>query len=678
MGRLIVGLLRSAVRASSYASSGIATPERWVEDWVAGGEATAAGLYVSEETALHYSPFFAGVRVIAEDVGSLPLPVYERLERGKRRAREHPLYRVLHDQANDLMSAVAFRSTLQGHALTWPAGYAYIVRDGAGEVRELWPLRPDRIYPDPLPGRTGTGSLAVTYRYLDPVNGITARLRPDEVLTVAGLGFDGIRGYSIIGLARQSIALGLATERYGAAFFGNGSRPSGVLKHPKTLSDPGRTRLKTDWENLHRGLDRAQRVAILEEGLEWQSIGIPPEDAQFLETRRFGVTEMARWLRLPPHKIADLERATFTNIEHQGLDYVTSALRIWLVRWEQSIAQRLFTAGERDRFFAEHLLDALLRGDLKTRYEAYAVGRNWGWLCADDIAEMENRNPLPDGRGSVYLVPLNMVPAPLPENADQAATQQQAAAQLARQLRGRGVAARRRIAETYAPLIAEADRRVAKLERAEVASLVRRYLEPRAGGRTATEFLAALRVLYEGLVADRSTKALLPVLTQLALEIAADAAADVGHDGELSLDRWIGRYVDSHVGYRIGSAIGQLRKDVDAAAGDTAAAAAAVTERLDRWVEKRPERTAAWESTQVANAAAREAWIAAGVRRLRWVTSGGNCPFCTHMDGATTPIQTPFVAADGAVTGPEETLDVARNTFHPPLHPGCDCHVVPE
>lgn len=408
----LIGRTVPAVRASTGGTSGIATPETWVEEWFAGGSSTAAGVWVSEETALHYSPFWAGINVIATDVAKLPHLVYERLERGKRRAKEHPVYRVLHDEPNPLMPPIAVRRTAQAHALTWGTGYLNVVWNGRGEVVELWPLRPDRITPEVT--RTGPGRMSVTYIYRDDVNGIYTRLFPDEVLPIGGLGYDGIRGYSVVAMARQSIGLGLALERYGSSLFGNGARPGGVLKHPKRLSPDGRKRLQADWEAMHRGLDRAQRVAILEEGLEWETIGIPPEDAQFLETRRLQVTEMARWLRLPPHKIGDLERATFSNIEQQGLEYVTDTLMGWLVTWDQMVNMRLFVGAERGRFFAEHLVDALTRADIKSRYEAYSIGRQIGVLNGNDIAELENRNPLPDGVGETYWMPLNMGPALAP------------------------------------------------------------------------------------------------------------------------------------------------------------------------------------------------------------------------------------------------------------------------
>ncbi len=677
-----MGLIRSAVRASSYKSSGIATPEKWVEEWFSGGSATASGVFVDEETALHYSPFFAGVRVISEDLASLPLITYERLARGKRRATGHPLYPLLHDQPNPYMSSVALRETLQGHAMVWGVGYAEIVRNGAGDVTELWPLRPNRMKPE-IKRRAG-GAFTLMYRYTDEVNGFRKMFHPDEILQVNGLGGNGVCGYSLVALARQSIGLGLATETYGAALFANGARPGGALKHPGTLSDGASKRIREGWEDVHRGLDRSHRVAVLEEGVEWQQIGMPPEDAQFLQTRKFSVSDMARWLRLPPHKIGDLEHATYTNIEHQALDYVTSALRIWLVRWEQAILTRALTSAERSRFFAEHLVDALLRGDIKSRYEAYAIGRNWGWLSADDIGEMENRNPLPEDRGSVYLVPLNMVPAPSPAEIEAAKSKPDPAPAPPPEpgedpnagpprkygLRGRGIEARQRIAERYAKLIAAADRGLAELERDTVAALVDEHLA--ADPPSPAAFTAAIEQLYAGTVTERTTAAWLPIFTEFAAAIAQDAAADVAYDQAVDLEQWVRSYVASHVGYRIASELGQLTAQL--AAADPAAA---VLERLAKWVAERPERIARWQGNQLPNATAREVWRAAGVTTLKWVTFGsGDCPFCDSLDGVTVGIEQPF-ALKGTELGLGEKLGISRDVHHPPLHPGCDCQIVP-
>ncbi|MFC4333871.1 phage portal protein [Salininema proteolyticum] len=665
-----MGLIRSA-----WTPSSLATPERWLVDGF-GGPETAAGVRVDEDTANYYSPFFAGVNVIANDVASLPLPLYRRMNRGKERADDHPLYEILHDQPNPLMSSLTFRRTLQGHALTWGNGYAHVVNNGAGQVVELWPLHPGRIWPEKI--ARGNGTIDLWWRYSDPENGIQTRLAPDEVLHIAGLGADGIQGYSIVELARNAIGLGLATETYGAKFFGNGSRPGGVLRKKEgKLSDEARKRLKVDWENLHQGLDAAQRVAILEEGLEWQSIGIPNNDAQFLETRKMQVTELARWLRLPPHKIGDLERATFSNIESQQIDYVTSALMAWLVTWEQSVKRTLLTPTERrSGLFAEHIVDSLLRGDTQARFAAYATARQWGWMSANDVRERENMNAVPDG--DIYLTPLNMVPAG--EATATSGQQSKPTLAAARLVAGRSHAARERIAEAFKPKIVDADARTARLEKAEVSSLARRHLgeRGRAAGRSIASFMTAVRELYEGLVTDRATKAWLPVFTVFAAEVAADAAADVGHDEEIDLDRWVDAYVSSHIAYRAAAAVGELNGVVSRADRDGEDVAAAVLARMTHWVDTRPGRTAKWESHQMLNAASREAWKAAGIRRMTWNAVGDNCPACVGLDGRIVGIDEPFAGTGDEITmGEDATTRLEHDMLHPPLHPGCDCTVEP-
>jgi hypothetical protein len=233
------------------------------------------------------------------------------------------------------------------------------------------------------------------------------------------LGYDGLRGYGPIDIARDTVGLALAAEEHGARVFSQGAIPGGVLEHPGTLSQDAQTRLKTAWATQHQGLSGAHRVAVLEEGMKWQSIGIDNDHAQFIESRKFSVTEIARLFRVPPYMIADLERATFSNIEHQGIAFTTQTLGIWVTRWEEMLSLKLLTAAERVRYFAEFSLNAFLRGDLPTRYAAYATGRQWGWLSINDIRGWENLNPVDNG--DVYERPLNMaplgspaVPAPAP------------------------------------------------------------------------------------------------------------------------------------------------------------------------------------------------------------------------------------------------------------------------
>lgn len=373
--------------------------------------ATTAGVRVSEATALKFGAVWACVRLIAEDIASLPLFVFERLDRGKRRAPEHPLYELLHDMPNPDMTAMQWREAQAAHILLWGNSYTYVVRDTRGVIRELWPLAPDQTTVE-----RDARSRQLFYRTQSPWSDERLTLRHDQVMHVAGLGTNGIYGYSPIAHHRQAIGLGLAAEEFGARFFGQGTNTGGVMEFQGTLSEQVYEKLKKRIAEQYQGLGKSHQWMILDNGAKANRLTIPPDEAQFIETRKFSVTEIARIFRVPPHKIGDLERATFSNIEEQAIDYVVSTLRPWLVRYEQAMWKSLVPREERRQIFVEHAVDGLLRGNTSQRYAAYAQGRQWGWLSANDILELENRNPI-DG-GDRYLEPANMR---TPEEAEAAA-----------------------------------------------------------------------------------------------------------------------------------------------------------------------------------------------------------------------------------------------------------------
>jgi HK97 family phage portal protein len=362
----------------------------------------SSGVSVNEQTALNYSAVWAAVQRISGDVGSLPLVLYKRVGDGKEPLRDHPTYRLLHDQPNPDMTAVVFRETMQAHLLTWGNAYAEIDWRGDGRPQALWPIDPSRVTPE----RDAGGNL---YYKVQNYSKADMKFAPENMLHIPGLGFDGTCGYSVIQKARESIGLGIAMERFGGAFFGNGATLGGTLTHPGRLSDQAKKNLRESFNARHRGVDRAHNVGILEEGVVYTPLGVPPDDAQFLESRMFQVTEIARWFQVPPHMLADLTKSAFSNIEQQQIDYYTGTLRRWLVRWEQEINRKLVL--QQGTQFVEHVIDGLLRGDIESRYAAYAVGRQWGWLSADDVRAKENMNPLPAEAGRIYLVPINMAPA---------------------------------------------------------------------------------------------------------------------------------------------------------------------------------------------------------------------------------------------------------------------------
>ncbi|MHC4697117.1 MAG: phage portal protein, partial [Planctomycetota bacterium] len=359
------------------------------------------GETVGPDKALTLSAYFAAIRAISEDVAKLPLILYERMEpRGKRRMPKHPVYRLLHDEPNPEMSSMSFRETLTLHAIGWGNGCAEIVRSKQGRALALWPLDPARVRIE----RDDAKRIVYIVQPVDGGKEITFASR--DIFHLHGLGFDGLTGYSVAHLARESIGGALAAERSGAALFGNGSRPGGVLEHPGVLSDEARMYLRQSWEEKHKGAENANKTAILEQGLQFKPISIPNKDAQWIEAREFMVSELARWLRIPPHKIAHMRDATFSNIESQAREYVTDTLQPWHVRWEQEIARKLIPA--RSGLFAEHLVDGLLRGDTETRFNAYRTAILAGWMSRNEARALENMNPA-DGLDT-FLEPLNTGP----------------------------------------------------------------------------------------------------------------------------------------------------------------------------------------------------------------------------------------------------------------------------
>ena len=375
---------------------------------------TASGKYVTERSAMQMTAVYCCVRILSEAVASLPLQFYRYTDDGgKEKAVEHPLYFLLHDEPNPEMTSFIFRETLMTHLLLWGNAYSQIIRNGKGEVVALYPLMPDRMKVD----RDEHGRLYYEYTVYDADDvdgrkgtdkvGRTVRLQPHDVLHIPGLGFDGLVGYSPIAMAKNAIGLAIATEEYGSKFFANGAAPSGVLEHPGTIKDPSKVR--ESWQATFGGSGNANKIAVLEEGMKYTPISISPEQAQFLETRKFQIDEIARIFRVPPHMIGDLEKSSFNNIEQQSLEFVKYTLDPWVSRWEQAMVRALLTPDEKKRYFFKFNVDGLLRGDYQSRMNGYATARQNGWMSANDIRELENLDRIPaEQGGDLYLINGNM------------------------------------------------------------------------------------------------------------------------------------------------------------------------------------------------------------------------------------------------------------------------------
>lgn len=371
---------------------------------------STAGKPVTERSAMQMTAVYSCVRILSEAVAGLPLHLYRYKEDGgKEKALDHPLYHLLHDEPNPEMSSFVFRETLMTHLLLWGNAYAQIIRNGKGEVIALYPLMPDRMTVD----RDKNGRLYYKYTKSNDdaptmENG-SVILDPSDVLHVPGLGFDGLVGYSPIAMAKNAIGLAIAAEEYGSKFYANGAAPSGVLEHPGTIKDPARVR--DSWNSTFGGSSNSHKVAVLEEGMKYTPISISPNEAQFLETRKFQINEIARIFRVPPHMVGDLEKSSFSNIEQQSLEFVKYTLDPWVIRWEQALYRTLLSEDEKKTLFFKFNVEGLLRGDYASRMNGYATARQNGWMSANDIRELENLDRIPaELGGDLYLVNGNMLP----------------------------------------------------------------------------------------------------------------------------------------------------------------------------------------------------------------------------------------------------------------------------
>ena len=629
-----------------------------LEDAILAVTQSSAGVAVTANTAMSYSAVYACVRVLAETIASLPLNVYERLDNGgKQKAFNHQLYPILHNIANPELTSFEWREISMLHLGLRGNAYSEIILDGAGDVKELWPLRPDYMAIKRYNGQ-------LVYSYNSPTNGLIV-FPADRILHIKGLSNDGMYGLSPLDYFRNAVGLGLAAEEYGARFFSNDAKPGGILEHPNTLSEEAINHLKKSWEANYRGLSNKHRVAILEEGMKFHEIGVSPESAQFLETRKFQVNEIARIFRIPPHMIGDLERSTFSNIEQQSIEFVIHTIRPWLVRWEQVMNQKLLSPAERRKYFIEFLVDGLLRGDIKSRYEAYAVGRQNGWLSADDIRAFENLNPLPNDEGKIYLVPLNMVPAnslvsPKPKETKSMELRSHRAAE-----------SRRRIAESFMNLFEATETKITKREIAEIQKAIKKYLLR----RDSTDFEGWLDNFYEG-QKEYMQKNWLPIYVTMRQSVKNAIANELNMEPDKLYDseEFLTAYIASHVNYQANSNLGQIKKILR----ESESPADGISVRLKEWEEKRPHKIALRETVQFSNAQARESYRSAGVRKLQWVANGSeSCPYCNSLDGRIVGIDEVFLSGGTHFhpEGAEEALPINTNIYHPPAHEGCTCQI---
>jgi HK97 family phage portal protein len=636
------------------------------------GAPTASGVKVSEESSLTYSAVWACVRILSESLASMPLILYQKDGDSRERAERHPLYRLLKDQPNPYMTSMEFRELLASHLATWGNGLAEIQTNAAGRVTALWPMRPDKIEKMEWIDNT------LVYWYRNPSH----ELQPMpfyRVMHWKGLGSSGYWGWSPVRMHMEAVGLGLGMQEFGARFFGNGARPGMLLRHPGRLSPEAYARLKSSFQADHGGLSNAHRTKILEEGMDITTIGVPPEEAQFLESRKFQVTEIARIYRVPPHMLADLDRATFSNIEHQSIDFVTHTLRPWMVRIEQAIQRDLLTEPEAERYFVKHLADAMLRGDTLSRSQAQQLQLQTGLLT---INEGRAQNDLPpiEGGNELYM-PLNIAPISMarvaetptaPAASEPAGDEEDRSVPIDIETRRMEIRADRlRIMNRYVRLFEDAIGRLVKREVSDIRRVVPRRLTNGSIG----EFEEWLATFYEdlrGVVPGY----LLAAMQSLADEILEAVADEVGGDEPVMDAEWIDEYLANFAAvYTVGGEK-QLRTLLAESANEEEATEA-ILERMDGWEENRASKSAFDQAIEAGNAIALFGMITMGVTEKVW--TGGDCPLCQKLNGMVVGIEQNFLSTgDELEVDDEDTanLPIVRNIGHPPLHGGCDCVIL--
>jgi len=661
-----------------------ATDDYWYQSSpMAGG--SSAGIRVTADSASQLTAVWRAVGLLSGTMGMLPAKVYRRASDGsKQLLPDHPVARLLRWAPNPWQTAYQWFEMQQGHLELRGNCFSHVERDAIGRPTALIPWHPDRV-------KLNVSGSRVLYT-LTRSDGTNFNVPMEDMLHVHGPGTTLI-GYSPIALMAESLGVTAAAQAYGARFFGNDSRPGGVLQHPGKLSKDARDNIEKSWTRAHTGSNQ-HSVALLEEGLEFAAVGIPPEEAQFLQTRQFQVDEVARIFGVPPHMLMQLDRATFSNIEHQGAEFGRYTMQPRLVRWEQEV-KRTLLPGE-DDVFLEFLMDALLRGDTKTRAEANAIRLANGNLSPNEWRRMENQNPLEGDGGDEFWMPLNfqtlsqaaegLPPAPTdePPDEDDRGTQLLDTDQADwNYLRSAGMK-QRDMAEAEVRSAASRHRQMrafSRLFKSVAGKVVRRDVGQVRRAVTASDTKAALSQRladhYDG-YAGVVSKALHPALRAYAEIVFGIAVREVGGTEEWGAeeDTFMQQYADNSGTRYAVSSENQLEALITEAE-DIEAAGAAVLERVSEWEENRDQKMADREAVQANGAISRMAYTVAGVTTFVWVSVGMNCPLCDSLDGRTVGTQENFVNAGDTVGGEgAQPLTPRRSVSHPPLHQGCDCLVV--
>jgi HK97 family phage portal protein len=673
-------------RAASIADA----DDRWYLPY---SDSSADGVEVTADTAMTLSAWWCGVNILANAMGVLPLKLYLTKKGGGRElARDHYLFRMLHRRPNRWMTAFEFRSMSMGHLLTRGNFFAQKVIARDGRLLAVVPLNPTRV--------TVVVTEKIRYKFT-PLSGEPQWFDEEEILHLRGLSSNGVVGLSPITAARQSLGMALAAQRHGVKFFENFARPGGVLRTPGPLTKEQRNHIRISWAESQGG-ENILKPAVLEGGLEWQAIGVNNEDAQWLGSLNHSIVDVARWLNMPPHKLKELSRATFSNIEHQGLEFVVDTILPWAENQEQRYDLTFLTEEEQDQgYYFKYSIEALLRGDSASKAAFYSSLFNMASISPNEIREKEEMDPVEGG--DQRFVQMNLIPLERAgnlfgamgydmlkakggdedEGADEEGEEEgdqekkdgdrgAVPLEMRRLLRERSLTLRRRYRMTYEALFRDTASRIVKKETRAVGRIITSEFTT----RSIPSFVQRLLDFYaefQGEVRD----AFLPLLSGYMSVVGASAAEEVNSkfDKDDEVSRFVRYYAEAMAARHVRSSKGQLQKLVDEAEPDQLDEL--LRGRLAEWEEKRPGKMANREVVQAGGAFADMIYVAAGFGSV-WVASGGACPICQEMDGRSTGPQESFLNEGQTVDpgdGKTTPLKVSGSVRHPPLHEGCECDI---
>lgn len=633
------------------------------------GAPTSAGVRVDEQTAIKYLTVYSCVTLIAGDIGRLPLNLYrKRADGGKDLVTDHHLYDLLHNAPNEDTGYFNWRETLQGHLLLWGNSYTFIERERiGGKIKALWQI------PDPGDVEVKRQNNQIVYKYKN-ADGEDVTRTKDQIFHIPGYGFNGIVGKSMIRIASEAIGLGLAAEEFGSKWFGEGIHPTGVLETEHSLGDNKKQAAKAAAKS-YAGLGKAHKLMILDDGMKFKPLSIPPEDAQFLATKDHQKIDICGMYHVPPHKIAiHGQNSNYNNLEQENASYVDSCLMHWLVRWESNINLQLLTQKDRrSGLFFEFVVQGLLRGDSKARAEYYNKIFQVGGLSPNDIRAKENMNPVEGGDENFVM--LNMIPLSQakdvsmpgdeePENEPEPDTKSSLKSffseKRAKKIsEAKSIQIRDRIAKQYAPLIFDAAQAVVNRESKAIQKKV--ASQSRAG----QSMNAFLDDFYDEFPKYINTK-LGPVLRSYIIATMDATNDQLGIDGE-NFDTEIRDYIDTYAERHVSSSKGQMESLIPA--GNEA-----LDTRADEWQERRPEKIQVDEGVRASNFAFQAVAFGAGFSTV-WRIRGKTCPYCTSLSGKR-------VSTGQSYVGPGDEIDPDGGTgpmkfsgikAHPPLHQFCDC-----